>query len=170
MSTIEEIREAAGRLHSTAWHGRKAAVEAASKVTPPAGFVARFSIPRQPTDDDEVVYAAIEELAALRKVAEAAKKILVVPDCDDRCQLINGGPACAECEAQMALSDALHAAKTLHTSTSGGEVPWLGDPGIGQRTSASRLRCGGACSRTTAEASTSSPSRRAGARRWFMRR
>lgn len=64
--SIEEIREAAGRLHATAWHGRKTAAEAARKVDPPATFVARFSIPRQPTDDDEVVYSAIEELAALR--------------------------------------------------------------------------------------------------------
>lgn len=51
-----EIHEAIGRLHSAAWHGRG--------VTP--GDKPRFSIPRQPTDDDEVAYAAVEELARLR--------------------------------------------------------------------------------------------------------
>jgi len=56
-TTIEELHEAAGRLHACAWHGRKSVGEASR---------ARFSIPRQPTDDDNLIYAAIEELRALR--------------------------------------------------------------------------------------------------------
>lgn len=60
-ATIEEVHDAVGRLHAAAWHGRKGLGESAP----------RFSIPRQPTDDDEVVYAAIEELRSLR--AEAAR-------------------------------------------------------------------------------------------------
>lgn len=56
---IDEIHEAAGRLHATAWHGRT--------IAPPP-VRARFSIPRHATDDDEIVYAAIEELKQLREV------------------------------------------------------------------------------------------------------
>jgi hypothetical protein len=58
VSTIEELHEAAGRLHACAWHGRTKVAE---------GSRARFSIPRQKTDDDELIYAAIEELKTLRE-------------------------------------------------------------------------------------------------------
>ena len=63
--TIEQIREAASRLHSSAYYGAKTPGLAESAC-------ARFSIPRQPNDDDEIVYAAIEELARLRTEAEQA--------------------------------------------------------------------------------------------------
>lgn len=63
MATIEELHEAAGRLHACAWHGRKSVGEASR---------AMFSIPRQPTDDDNLIYAAIEELAVLRATRRTA--------------------------------------------------------------------------------------------------
>ncbi len=71
MRTIEEIRDAAGRLHATAWYGRRIA-----RDDNPKREVARFSLPRQPTDDDEVVYAAVDELERLRRVAAAAEDLL----------------------------------------------------------------------------------------------
>lgn len=57
--SIDDIHDAASRLHAAAWYGSKGGSE----------IKARFSIPRQATDDDEVVYAAIVQLGQLRQAA-----------------------------------------------------------------------------------------------------
>lgn len=91
--SVDEIHEAASRLHSTAWYGRKAAASVASE-SERSIRLARFSIPRQPTDDDEIVHAAIEELGRLRAESERAKDLLArahgILCCDDSLEKLPG--------------------------------------------------------------------------------